>query len=86
MDDNKYAVIKNGDEFNRELNLVNDEDGNFIGKITYTKKTKRKLVAYLTVDNYEKDLYHRYFQFFSPQETMIFKKKNIFNVEVENSK
>jgi hypothetical protein len=26
-------------------------------------------------------MYFRYFEFLSPQETMIYKKKNIFNVE-----
>ena len=86
LDDNKCAVIEYGDEFNKEYNLVNVENGTFIGKITFTKKCKRKSVAYLTVDYFEKELYFRYFEFLSPQETMIYKKKNIFNVEDENDK
>ena len=85
LDDNKTAVIEYGDEFNKEYNLINVENATFIGKITFTKKNQRHSVAYLTLDKYEKEIYFRYFEFLSPQETMIYKKKNIFNVEVENS-
>ena len=84
LNDNKCVVIEYGDEYNKEFNLLSVENGNFIGKITFNKKNSRNSAAYLTVDPYEKELYFKYLEFLTPQETMIYKKKNIFNVEEEN--
>jgi WD40 repeat protein len=81
LDDNKCAVIEYGDDFSKEFNLMNVENGAYIGKINFIKKNERKSAAYLTIDPIEKEMYFRYFEFLSPQETMIYKKKNIFNVE-----
>ena len=81
LDDNKCAVIEYGDEFNKEFNIINVENGTFIGKINFVKKNERKSATYLTIDPIEKEMYFRYFEFLSPQETMVYKKKNIFNVD-----
>ena len=84
LNDNKCVVIEYGDDYNKEFNLVSVENGNFIGKITFTKKNSRNSMSYLTVGQLEKELYFRYFELLTPQETMIYKKKNIYNVEDEN--
>ena len=81
LDDNKCAVIEYGDEYYKEFNLINVENGTFIGKINFVKKNERKSATYLTIDPIEKEMYFRYFEFLSPQETMVYKKKNIFNVD-----
>ena len=86
LDDNKSVVVEYGDQFNKEYNLLDVENGNFIGKISFTKKNRRNSATYLTVDPLKKELYFRYFEFLTPQETMIYKKKNIYNVEEENDK
>ena len=84
LNDNKCAVIEFGDDNNKEYNLINVENGTYIGKFVFTKKNfERKSAAYITVDPVDNEIYFRYFEFLSPQETMIFKKKNIFNVEDE---
>lgn len=83
LDDNRCAVIIYGDDFSKEFNLINVENGYFIGKITYSKKTGRNSSAYLTADPIDKELYFRYFEFLTPQETMLYKKKIINNVEDE---
>ena len=81
LNDNKCAVIINGDNNNTEFNLINIEDGNYIGKINFMKKYDRNSASYITVDSKKNEIYFRYFEFLSPQETMVYKKKNIFNVE-----
>ena len=83
LDDNRCAVIIYGDDFSKEFNLINVENGHFIGKISYSKKTGRNSAAYLTADPIDKELYFRYFEFLTPQETMLYKKKIINNVEDE---
>ena len=81
LNDNKCAVIINGDNNNTEYNLINIEDGNYIGKINFMKKYDRNSASYITVDSKNNEIYFRYFEFLSPQETMVYKKKKIFNVE-----
>ena len=83
LDDNRCAVIIYGDDFSKEFNLINVENGHFIGKISYSKKTGRNSAAYLTADDIDKELYFRYFEFLTPQETMLYKRKIINNVEEE---
>ena len=81
MNDHRSAVIEYGDEFNKEFNLININNGNFIGKINYLKKTERYCEIYITADYFNNHIYFRYFEFLTPQETIEKKKKNIFNVE-----
>ena len=75
LDDNKVAVIEYGDDNNKEYNLLDVENGNFIGKINFLKKTNINSEEYLTVDTYKNEIYFRYLELLSPQETMIYKKK-----------
>ena len=81
LEDNKCAVIEFGDEYNKEFNLVNVQNGAFIVKINFIKNSPRKSATYITVDPINKDLFVRYFELLSPQETMSYKNKNITNVE-----
>ena len=81
LEDNKCAVIEFGDEYNKEFNLINVENGAFIGKINFTKNSSRKSAAYITVDPINKEMFVRYFELLSPKETMSYKNKNITNVE-----
>ena len=83
LEDNAVAVIEYGDNYNKEFNLINIKNGNYIGKIHFLKKNDRKSAAYLTVDPYTNEIFFRYLEFLSPQETMIFKKNYIFKVEDE---
>ena len=85
LNDNKSAVIMKGDEFSSEYNFINVENGSFIGKIDFIKKIDRKSLNYITVDIFTDDIYFRYFEFLSPQETMVFKKKNLINVDEETT-
>ena len=85
MNDHRSAVIEYGDEFNKEFNLININNGNFIGKINYLKKTERYCEIYITADYFNNHIYFRYFEFLTPQETMVYLKKNIFNVEEVNA-
>jgi WD40 repeat protein len=85
LNDNKSAVITKGDEFSSEYNFINVENGSFIGKIDFIKKIDRKSLNYITVDIFTEDIYFRYFEFLSPQETMVFKKKNLINVDEETT-
>ena len=80
LDDYKFAVIEYGDDYTKEFNFINVENGNLIGKINFLKKKDRKSAAYVTVDPYTREMYFRYLELLSPQETMIYKKKDIFNV------
>ena len=84
LNDNKCAVIEYGDDNNKEFNLINVENGAYIGQFVFSKKNfQRKSATYITVDPVDNEIYFRYFEFLSPQETMIYKKKNIFSVEDE---
>jgi len=84
LQDSKTAVIEYGDNNHKEFNLINVENGAYIGQFIFERKYKeRKYAAYITVDPIDNEIYFRYFEFLSPQETMIFKKKNIYNVEDE---
>ena len=80
LDDYKFAVVEYGDDYTKEFNFINVENGNLIGKINFLKKKDRKSAAYVTVDPYTREMYFRYLELLSPQETMIYKKKDIFNV------
>ena len=84
LNDNKVAIIEYGDDNNKEFNLISVENGTYIGKINFVKNNDRKSSTYLTVDPYTKEMYFRYLEFLSPQETMIYKKKDIFSVENES--
>ena len=84
MNDHKSAVIEYGDEFSKEFNFINVANGNFIGKLNYVKKIERYSEIYITADPDKDEIYFRYFEFFTPQETMIYLKKNIFDVQEEN--
>ena len=81
LEDNKCAVIEFGDEYNKEFNFVNVVNGAFIGKINFTKNSSRKSATYITVDPINKEMFIRYFELLSPQETMSYKNKNITTVE-----
>ena len=84
LNDNKCAVIEYGNDNNKEFNLINVENGAYIGQFVFSKKNfQRKSATYITVDPVDNEIYFRYFEFLSPQETMIYKKKNIFSVEDE---
>ena len=83
LEDYKFAVIEYGDDYNKEFNFINVESGNLIGKINFLKKKDRKAAACVTVDPYTREMYFRYLELLSPQETMMYKKKDIFNVEDE---
>ena len=85
MNDHRSVIIEYGDEFNKEFNLININNGNFIGKINYLKKTERYCEIYITADYFNNHIYFRYFEFLTPQETMVYLKKNIFNVEEVNA-
>ena len=85
LQDSKTAVIEYGDNNHKEFNLINVENGAYIGQFIFERKYKeRKYATYITADPIDNEIYFRYFEFLSPQETMIFKKKNIYNVEDEN--
>ena len=84
MNDHKSVVIEYGDEFNKEYSLMNIKNGNFIGQLKYVKKSERYSEVYITADNEKEEIYFRHFEFLTPQETMVYLKKNIFNVEEES--
>jgi len=85
LSDHKSAVIELGDEFSKEFTFINVKDGNFIGKLNYVKKNERYSEIYINVDPDKDEIYFRYFEFFTPEETMVYLKKNIFNVEEVNA-
>ena len=85
LNDHKTAVIQFGDEFSKEFVLINIKNGNCIGKINYVKKIERNSENYITADPLTNEIFFRYFEFLTPQETMIHLKKNIFNVEEDNA-
>ena len=85
MNDNKSAIIESGDEFSKEFNFINIKNGDFIGKLDFVKKHERYSEIYITADPDYDEIYFRYFEFLTPQETMVYLKKNIFNIEEENA-
>ena len=80
LEDDQCAIIEYGDEFNKEYNLINVENGNYIGKISFVKKGSRNSQAFLIADPFENEINFKYFEFLSPEETMILKKKNPINI------
>ena len=75
LNDEKCVIITNGDEYKTDYFLMNAEDGGYIGKINFVKKFDRYSESYITVDPIEQFIYFRYFEFLSPQESKIFRKK-----------
>ena len=86
LNDNKTAVIQYGDQFSKEFNFINLNDGNFIGKLDYMKKIDRNAETILTVDEEENEIHFRYFEFLPFMDTIAYLKKNVFVVEGENWK
>ena len=84
LNDQKCAMIKYGDTYCKEFNLFNIKNGNFMGKINYVQNIDRNTETYITAEDNE--IYFRYFEFLSPEDTMTYLKKNIYVVEGENSK
>ena len=85
LNDHKSAVIELGDEFNKEFSFINVKNGEFMGKLTFVKKHERYSEIYVTADNDVEEIYFRYFELLTPEETMVYLKKNIFNVEEDNA-
>ena len=85
LNDQETALIQYGDELNKEFNLINVKNGNFIGKINFEKNIDRNVETYLTVDPIKNEILFRYFELLSPEETMAYLKKKAFVVEGENS-
>ena len=85
LNDHKSAVIQLGDEFNKEFSFINVKNGEFMGKLNFIKKHERYSEIYVTADNDEEEIYFRYFELLTPEETMVYLKKNIFNVEEDNA-
>ena len=85
LNDSKSVIIASGDEFSKEFNIINIKNGEFIGKLDYVKKHERYSEIYITADPDNNEIYFRYFEFLTPQETMVYLKKNIFNVEEEEN-
>ena len=85
INDNKTAIIKYGDKYCKEFNLINIYNGNFIGKINYVQNLERNSETYLTADCDKNELFFRYFEFLSPEETIAYLKKNFCIVEGKNS-
>ena len=86
LNDHKSAIIEFGNEFRKEFNIINIKNGEFIGKIDYIKKYKKYSRISITADCDNDEIYFRYFEFLTPQETMAYLKKNIFNVGEDNDK
>jgi hypothetical protein len=86
LNDNKTAIIQYGDQFSKEFNFINLNDGNFIGKLDYMKKIDRNAETILTVDEEENEIHFRYFEFLPFMDTIAYLKKNVFVVEGENWK
>ena len=81
LNDNKSALIQKGDDLNCEYIFINIENGEYIGKIIFEKRNDSNSFNFINDDLWKNELYFRYFEFLSPQETMLYKKKNIFTVE-----
>ena len=85
LNDSKSAIVTSGDEFSKEFIFINIKNGDFIGKIDFVKKHERYSEIYITADPDESEINFRYFEFLTPQETMTYLKKNIFNVNEEEN-
>ena len=86
INDNKTAIIKYGDKYCKEFNLINIYNGNFIGKINFVQNLERNSETYLNADCDKNELFFRYFEFLSPEETISYLKKSVFIVEGKNGK
>ena len=84
LNDQKCAMIKYGDKYCKEFILLNIKNGNFMGKINYVQNIDRNTETYITAEDNE--IYFRYFEFLSPEDTMAYLKKNVCVVEGEYSK
>lgn len=84
LSDHKTAVIEYGDEYSKEFVLINIKNGNVIGKINFVKNNERNSESYITADPLTNELYFRYFEILTAEETMVHLKKNLFNVEEES--
>ena len=84
LNDQKCALIKYGDKYCKEFNLMNIKNGNFMGKISFIQNIDRNSETYITAEDNE--IYFRYFEFLSYEDTMAYLKKNIRIVEGDNSK
>ena len=79
LNDKKTLVCLNGQSFNETEYILSDiENGAYIGKINFLKKTDRSSQEYLTVDDLNNELVFRYYELLSPEETMEYKKKKLF--------
>ena len=85
LNDNKTAIIEYGDESNKEIYLINIENGNFIGKMTFLKKINRNSATCITINAYDKALCFRFFEFLSPKETAIATNRKYYNIGEENN-
>ena len=87
LNDKKTAIIEYGDESNKEIYLINIENGNFMGKMTFLKKINRNSATCVTVtvNPPEKILCFRFFEFLSPKETAIATNRDYFDIEEENN-
>ena len=82
LNDKKTLVSVSGkNEYEKEYLLSNVEDGLYIGKVSFVKKTERNSQEYLTVDTVNNWLVFRYFELLTPRETMIYRKKNILECD-----
>ena len=84
LNDQKCAMIIYGDTYCKEFNLFNIKNGNFMGKINYVQNIDRNTETHITAEDNE--IYFRYFEFLSPEDTMAYLKKNVCVVEGEYSK
>ena len=84
INDHKSVLIEYGDNINKEFNLINIKNGNFMGKINYTKKIRRNAEVFITGDKHKEELFVRYFEFLSSKDTLNYLKKKISLVEGKN--
>ena len=61
-------------DYNKQLEL----------KINFVKNNERNSESYITADPLTNELYFRYFEILTAEETMVHLKKNLFNVEEES--
>lgn len=83
LNDNKTAIIQYGDQFSKEFNFINLNDGNFIGKLDYMKKIDRNAETILTVDEEENEIHFRYFEFLPFMDTIAYLKKMFLLLKVK---
>ena len=79
LNDQKTLVSLSGQNFNEiDYLLSNIENGIYLGKINFMKKTDRNSQEYLTVNTCNNELEFRYYELLTPEETMAYKKKKLF--------